>query len=292
MAQTNTLNPMPQDFLPTLLGSFSSPAADNPTMAIMEAAFAHHRMHYRYINTEVTPANLPAAVFGAKAMGWRGFNCSLPHKVSVIPLLDSLAESARIIGAVNTVIIEKDGSLRGENTDGKGFVKAIAGAVAIPGKQVVLFGAGGAARAIGVEMALAGATRITIVNRSERGRELADLLNAQTPAEADFAPWDGEYEIPAVTDIVINATSVGLAPHGNRRLPIVADSLQAHMVAADCIPNPAYTAFLKEAKAHGCKVLPGMEMLVNQAVIALKLWTGRDVDEKVMLAKLKEVLGL
>ena len=140
------------DFLPSLLGSFAQPAAENPTVAIMEAAFRHHGMHYRYINCEIAPCHLQAAAEGAKAMGWRGFNCSIPHKINVIGHLDELGESARIIGAVNTVIIEEEGRTRGENTDGKGFVKAVTDVTPIEGKKVVLFGAGGAARAIGVEM--------------------------------------------------------------------------------------------------------------------------------------------
>lgn len=102
------------DFLPVLLGSFAKPAAENPTVAIMEAAFRHHGLHCRYINCEVGLENLEAAVSGAKAMGWRGFNCSIPNKIEVINYLDELGESAQIIGAVNTVVIEEDGKMRGE----------------------------------------------------------------------------------------------------------------------------------------------------------------------------------
>ena len=137
------------NFLPKLVGSFSCPAAENPTTAIMEAAFRHHYMHYRYINCEVGPENLAAAIQGAKAMGWRGFNCSLPNKVEIIRYLDELGESAKIIGAVNTVVIGDDQRTTGENTDGKGFVKAISEIITIQDKKIALLGAGGAARAIG-----------------------------------------------------------------------------------------------------------------------------------------------
>ncbi len=282
------------DFLPGLLGSFAKPAAENPTVAIMKAAFRHHGLHYRYINCEVGPENLEAAVSGAKAMGWRGFNCSIPNKVEVIKYLDELGESARIIGAVNTVVIEKDGKTRGENTDGKGFVKAISEVTSIRGKKLVVFGAGGASRAICVEMALAGASEITVLNIDETGgKVLVDLLNQNTPAKASFILWNHPYDIPTDTDIVINATSVGLYPHVEQRLNINIDSLEPHMVVADCIPNPAYTHFVKDAIDKGCKyVLPGMNMLVNQAVIAVKYWTGEDVDAGVMKDELKRVLGL
>lgn len=285
-------NPAP-DFLPRLVGSFAKPAAENPTVAIMEAAFRHHSMHYRYINCEVGPDRLAAAVAGAKAMGWRGFNCSIPNKVEVIKYLDELGESARIIGAVNTVIIEKDGKTRGENTDGKGFVKAISEVTSIEGKKLVVFGAGGASRAICVEMALAGASDIKVVNITEDGQMLVDMLNRHTPTNASFVLWDHLFSIPADTDIVINATSVGLYPNVEQRLNINADTLKPHMVVADCIPNPAYTHFVKDAISKGCQhVLPGMNMLVNQAVIAVKYWTGNDVDADVMRQELTRVLGI
>ena len=285
-------NPTP-DFLPGLVGSFAKPAAENPTVAIMEAAFEHHGLHYRYINCEVGPENLEAAVNGAKAMGWRGFNCSIPNKVEVIRYLDELGESAKIIGAVNTVVIGNDKKTIGENTDGKGFVKAISEVTSIQGKKVVLFGAGGAARAISVEMALAGAASILILNINRTGQELADLLNSQTPAKAIFTLWNHPFEIPADTDIVINATSVGLYPNVDQRLNINTNTLLPRMVAVDCIPNPAYTHFVKDATARGCQhVLPGMNMLVNQAVIAIKYWTGVDVEAEIMKNELKKVLGL
>ena len=277
------------DFLPGLVGSFAKPASENPTVAIMEAAFKHHDIHYRYINCEVGPDNLEAAVNGAKAMGWRGFNCSIPNKIKVIQYLAELGDSAKIIGAVNTVIIGKDIRTRGENTDGKGFVKAISEVTSIPGKKVVLFGAGGAARAISVEMALAGAASITVLNIDDAGQELVNLLNAK----ADFVLWNHSYQIPVDTDIVINATSVGLYPNVDQRLNMDSDTFLPHMVVADCIPNPAYTHFVKDAIAHGCHhVLPGMNMLVNQAVIAVKYWTGVDVDAEVMRNELKKGLGL
>ncbi len=281
------------DFLPRLVGSFASPASENPTVAIMEAAFRHHELYYRYINCEVGHDKLKAAVEGAKAMGWRGFNCSIPNKVEVIKYIDELGESARIIGAVNTVIIEENGTTRGENTDGKGFVKAISDVISVQGKRMVLLGAGGAARAIGAEMALAGVSEIVVLNRDESGHALVDLLNKCTPAKATFVLWNQTFDIPANTDIVINATPVGLYPNVEQRLNINVETLKPDMLVADCIPNPVYTLFVKDAIGKGCKhVLPGMNMLVNQAVIAVKYWTGEDVDAEVMKNELKRVLGL
>lgn len=226
-------------------------------------------------------------------MGWRGFNCSIPNKVEVVKYIDELGESARIIGAVNTVIIEENGTTRGENTDGKGFVKAISDVISVQGKRMVLLGAGGAARAIGVEMALAGVSEIVVLNRDESGHALVDLLNKCTPAKATFVLWNQTFDIPANTDIVINATPVGLYPNVEQRLNINVETLKPDMLVADCIPNPVYTLFVKDAIGKGCKhVLPGMNMLVNQAVIAVKYWTGEDVDAEVMKNELKRVLGL
>src|ERR1700760_3880103 len=140
-----------RNFLHALVGSMSQGAAGNPTVAVIEAAFGHHGLNWRYINMEVAPTDLGEAVRGAKAMGFRGFNCSLPHKVTVIRHLDGLGESAAVIGAVNCVVRRGD-TLIGENTDGKGFLRSLAAVTHPKGKSVVLFGAGGAARAIAVEL--------------------------------------------------------------------------------------------------------------------------------------------
>src|SRR6185436_4469757 len=181
---------MSQDnFLHELTGSMSQGAAGNPTVAMVEAAFAHHGLHWRYINMEVAPEDLGAAVRGAKAMGFRGFNCSLPHKVTVIPHLDGLGESASVMGAVNCVVRRGDKWI-GENTDGKGFLKSLTSVTDPRGKSIVLFGAGGAARALAVELALAGAKKITIVNRSDwRGKELFELLRSKLRLDVELVLW-------------------------------------------------------------------------------------------------------
>ncbi|WP_246564827.1 shikimate dehydrogenase [Ancylobacter sonchi] len=258
------------------------PAAENPTVAMVEAAYRHHGLDWRYINCEVAPEALGDAVRGARAMGWRGFNCSIPHKVAVIEHLDGLGESAQIIGAVNTIVRRGD-ELIGENTDGKGFVKALSDVVDPTGKTVVLFGAGGAARAVGVELALAGAARISVVNRGRaRGEEVAGLLNARTRAEADYIAWEGTFKVPVGTDIVINATSIGLFPKVEETLDLDTDTLMPTMVVADGIHNPPLTRLLKAAQARGCRTVDGLGMLVGQGVIGIKYWTGIDADPAVM----------
>ena len=279
------------NFLSQLTGSFAQPAAENSTVAIVEAAYRHHGLPWRYINCEVAPADLGDAVRGARAMRWAGFNCSLPHKVAVIAHLDGVGESASVIGAVNCVV-RRDGRYIGENTDGKGFVQSLRPITDPVGQTMVLLGAGGAARAIAVEMALAGVRQITVVNRGEtRGRELANLLSTKTPARTEFIPWTGDYAVPTGTDIVVNATSVGLFPDLEARLALDVETLRSGMVVADVIPNPPRTRLIRDAAARGCRVLDGLGMLVNQAVIGIKYWTGVDVDPAVMRTVLEEIFG-
>lgn len=282
---------MTHDFLPFLTGSFAQPAVENPTVIMVEAAYRHHGLHWRYINCEVGPENLEKAVKGALAMGWKGFNCSIPHKVKVIDYLDQLGESAQIIGAVNTVV-NRDGRLIGENTDGKGFVQALKEVIDPKGKKVILLGAGGAARAVGVEMALAGASDITIVNRDDqKGEKLTQLITDKTPADAHFIKWDKALKVPEETDILINATSVGLYPDIEATPNVDLTTLQSTVVVADGIPNPPLTRFLKGAKGQGCVTVDGLGMLVQQGVLGIKYWTGIDVDANVMRQSLLD-LGL
>lgn len=279
------------NFKQELVGVFGKPVAENPTQAMVEAAFGYHHLDWRYLTLEVDPADLGDAVRGARAMGFRGFNCTIPHKVAVIEHLDGLGESASTMGAVNCVV-NRGGKFIGENTDGKGFVTALKSLVDISGKRFVLFGAGGAARAIGVEIALAGAASIIIVNRSEgRGRELVELLNARTSTRTDFVKWEGDFSIPEGIDVVVNATSIGLYPDVDAVLAIDIDSLSPEMVVADVIPNPPRTRLVQDAEAAGCKVIDGLGMLVNQGVIGIEYWTGVTPDPSVMRMALEKVFG-
>jgi shikimate dehydrogenase len=282
---------MPQEFnfVSQLTGSFSQSAAGNPTVAMIEAAYRHHGLDWRYINCEVSPEKLGDAVRGARAMGWAGFNCSLPHKVAVIEHLDGLGESAAIMRAVNCAV-RRGNKYIGENTDGKGFLRSLEGIVDPRGKRVVLFGAGGAARAIGVELALAGASSISVVNRTaERGMELVRVINENTPVKAELISWQSEYKVKPDTEIVINATSIGLYPNVHDRLDLDIESLRPGMVVADVIPNPPRTHLIEDAEGRGCTIVDGLGMLVNQGVIGIKYWTGIDADATVMRRKLEEI---
>jgi shikimate dehydrogenase len=284
---------MPKEFnfLSQLTGSFGRAAAGNATVAMIEEAYRHHEMNWRYLNCEVSPERLGDAVRGARAMGWAGFNCSLPHKVAVIDHLDGLGDSAAIMRAVNCAVRRGEHYI-GENTDGKGFLMSLEGVVDPRAKKIVLLGAGGAARALAVELALAGASSITVVNRGfERGAELVRLINEQTSAKADLVVWNQTYQVKEGTEIVINVTSVGLYPDVDARLDIDVNSLKSGMVVADIVPSPPRTHLIIDAEARGCQIVDGLGMLVNQGVISIKYWSGIDVDAGVMRRKLEEIYG-
>jgi shikimate dehydrogenase len=274
--------PRRTQFLQQLVGVFGYPVAENPTQAMIEPAFAAMGLDWRYLTVEVRPDDLGDAVRGARAMNWKGFNCTIPHKVAVIRFLDRLNPAAEIIGAVNCVI-NQGGVLVGDNTDGKGFLQSLSSIRPAAGINATTLGAGGAARAIAVELALAGASKIAIVNRDQgRGEILADLLRSRTGVEASFVRWEGKYRVTADVDLLVNATSIGLYPDVEARVPIEPSGLRPGLLVSDVIPNPPTTFLLRQAADRGCTVLDGLGMLVNQGVIGIRLWTGRMPDPRVM----------
>ena len=281
---------MAKNFLKELTGCLGFPVAENPTQVMIEAAYADMGLDWRYITMEVRPEDLGAAIAGIRACQFRGLNLTIPHKVAVIEYLDRLSPAAEAIGAVNCVI-HRDGELIGDNTDGKGFLQSVSSLRAVTGVRAVILGAGGAARAIGVELAMAGAGHLTIVNRTaERGANLARLIRDRTGVLAEFAPWEGEYRVPDGTDLVINATSIGLFPDVEAEVPIDMATLRPGMIVCDVIPNPPRTRLVRDAERRGCLVLDGLGMLVNQGVIGIRLWAGRDPRPEVMRQALEQAL--
>lgn len=281
---------MAMSYVSMLTGSFSTPAGDNPTVALVEAAYRHRGINARYLNCDVGPDRLGDAVRGAIAMGWRGFNCSLPHKVAVIELLDSLAESASVIGAVNCVVIDDDGTTTGHNTDGIGFLSSLREVTDPAGTAALILGAGGAARACAVELALGGAARVLIASRqAEPGQRIAADVASASGSVAEQLAWTPGLPIPAGIDVVVNATSVGMAPHADAIPDVDLDTITPAMVVADVVASPPQTRFIAAAADRGATTLTGTGMLVNQAVEGIRLWTGMDVDPSVMLAVAEEI---
>ncbi len=279
------------DSIQEIVCCMGQPVAGNPTQYIMEKAFVAAGVDWRYLTLEVPAESLSDAVRGMRAMGFRGGNFTIPHKIAVIPLLDGLSQAAELMGAVNCAD-HVGGKLIGENTDGKGFVQSLRGVTDPAEKKVTILGAGGAARAIAVELGLAGAAEITIVNRTaERGQALADLLNQRVKVKSKLVVLGGDHQVEAGTDVVINATSIGLGD-ADARVPLDIESLTDEMVVADVIFNPPATRLMRDAAERGCTTLDGLGMLVNQAVIGFKIWTGIDPSADVMREALEEFLGL
>lgn len=249
---------------------------------MLEAAFRKMKLDWRYLTIEVLPENLEDALAGMKAMGLQGLNLTIPHKIEVMKYLDAVADDASLIGAVNTV--RRDGDrLIGENTDGKGFLESlrIDGRMNPAGKEFLILGAGGAARALCTELALAGARSIRIVNRTvSRAEALASHISRNTAAEVSALPWTPALSLPSSVNVLVNATSIGLFPDTNKP-DLNYDSIRQDMLVCDVIPNPPETEFLKEASRRGARTLDGLGMLVYQGAIGFKMWTGLEapVDE-------------
>ena len=265
-----------------LTGVFGDPVDDNPTGVVEEAAFAAKTI-------KVLPEDLGKAMDSVKIFDMKGINLTMPHKIKVLPYLDELSPAAEIIGAVNTVI-QKEGKLFGENTDGKGFVTALKNSgETLDKKNVTILGAGGAARAIAVECALNGAAYINIINRSiEKGEELASLIQMKTDSSAKYLNWKNNMAIPSDTDILINATSIGFSPNVTDKPDIDYTSITPEMCVCDVIFNPAETIFLKTAAENGAKTITGLGMLVQQAALNFTLWTGVEAPVDVMEDALKK----
>jgi shikimate dehydrogenase len=284
----------PDSLRSELVGAFGDPIDENPTGIMQEAAFAAAGLNWRYLLLRVAAEDLGSAISGIRAMRFRGINLTIPHKVAVLKYLDEVAPDAALIGAVNTVRRVAD-RLIGENTDGKGFLRSVREDAGLDpaGKRVVFLGAGGAARAMSVELALAGASHITIVNRTpSRADELVRTLNSRTPARAEFVPWVGDYPVPPEADILVNATSIGLYPNTGDKPRVMMATVGPDLLVCDVIPNPPQTAFLTDAAARGARTLDGLGMLVYQGAIAFKLWTGVEPSIPVMRQALENIFRM
>ena len=279
---------MSKNYRAELTGVFGDPVDGNPTGVVEEAGFAAAGLNYRYLTIKVVDGELEQAMAAVRSLHMKGINLTMPHKVNVLPYLDELSEAASIIGAVNTVV-QKNDKLFGENTDGKGFLKALMDNDAAPaGKVVTILGAGGAARAIAVECALAGAAHINIVNRTEsRGKELSELIQTKTSSTSTYLPWTANFKIPADTQILIQGTNIGLAPDVTGKPNLDYDTITAEMIASDVVFNPPETPFLQEAARHGAKTINGLGMLVNQAALNFTLWTDTEAPYDVMYRALQ-----
>ena len=276
-----------------LVGAFGCPIDENPTGVMEEAAFKAMGLDYRYLTIKVEKEDLEDAIKAVKAFQMKGINITIPHKIEVLKFLDQVSEAAEIIGAVN-MIVNQEGKLYGENTDGKGYLKSLTDrGISVAGKTITVLGAGGVARAISVECALAGAKKLYIANiEKKQGEELAELIRTKTGSEAEFIFWNKAIDVPEDTDILSNATSVGLFPHTEQKPNINYDSVKSYMIVTDVIFNDPNSIFIKEAQRRGAETINGLGMLVNQGALNFTMWTGVEAPVDIMMETLKKEFNL
>jgi len=252
------------------------PVEHTMSPAMHNAAFQKMGLDYLYVAFQVKPYQLPQAVAGLKALNVAGFNVTIPHKVAVMPLLDSLDPLAEKIGAVNTVV-NSNGELKGYNTDAEGFLRALLEHGINPqGKNVVVLGAGGAARAIAYILAEKGA-RLTILNRQQEldwAENIAELILDELHREVKVFELGNIADVLPGTHLLVNATSVGMSP-ANNVSPVPSGLLDKIPAVFDIVYNPLKTKLLKEAAAVGAQTIGGVDMLAWQGALAFEKWTGK-----------------
>lgn len=267
------------------------PVAENPIDRMFDTVYAHYGLHWQFWKCDVTSeSKIAAAIAGIRALGFAGACITVPYKVVSIPYLDDVDDDVKAIGAVNYMTI-KDGRLIGHNNDGKGVVKAIRKVTPIKGKRVVMLGAGGAGRAMAVELAWAGASHLTLITRREsQGTEVAQTVTRASGVPAEWRQWAGEVQVPEGTHILMNATHLGAAP-GQEPVPVDWQTVSRDITIVDVITNPRITPFLKAARNKGCPTVNGVEMLVQLAMQIFEEWTGIKPDEAVFQQAVAKALG-
>lgn len=282
-----------------VVGVFGDPVAHSLSPLMHGAAFEKLGLNWVYVPFHVKPQHLGSAVEGIKAMGLRGVNVTVPHKVHVMQYLDEIDPEAQLIGAVNT-IVNRDGYLVGYNTDGAGFVRSLneEGQADPAGKNILLLGAGGAALAIGAALARAGAKRVSIANRTVQkaaamAQAISDFVDSE-PFDSEALPLDQDdpqfQQAAEQADIVVQCTSVGMYPHHDVPPIVSPDLFRPHALVADIVYVPRETSMIRAARARGCSVLTGEGMLAYQGAIALELWTGMPAPAAEMLSTLRRHL--
>jgi shikimate dehydrogenase len=264
-----------------LFGVIGDPIRHSKSPIMMNRAFRETGINGVYTAFHVISDRVRDFAAGVRAMGIRGVNVTIPHKLDIMSALDEIDPSAQAIGAVNT-IVNDDGRLIGYNTDGIGYVRSLKEEAEreLAGKRIVVIGAGGAARGIIFALANEMPDRITIANRSvERAKALADSLQGKVEIRA--ISMEGLQSACTEADIVINTTSVGMFPNTDET-PIDASWLRPGAVASDLIYNPLKTRFLHEAEQRGCRIHGGLGMFIYQGAYAFEYWTGQPAPAAAM----------
>ena len=273
------------------LGVIGWPIAHSLSPVLQNAAIDKSNIDYNYTALPVQPEDLPVAVAGLKALHYRGWNVTIPHKSAIMPLLDEIDEAAKIIGAVNTVVNDK-GKLTGYNTDCLGFMGALVSRkIDMSNKLAVLLGAGGAARAVIWGLIKAGAGEVVLgVRNPAKAQPLADEFSAY--GKVTVCHWEDAAfaEKLQAADLLVNTTPLGMTPKVEECPPVDWSKVKADAFVYDIIYTPAETRFLREAREHGHKTVNGEEMLAGQGAAALKMWTGIEPDLSCMQEALRQAL--
>jgi shikimate dehydrogenase len=256
-----------------LYGVFGDPIRHSKSPIMLNRAFQETGINAAYAAFHVHPDELRAAVHGIRALGFRGVNVTIPHKVEVMAYLDEIVEGARIVGAVNTIVNDK-GKLVGYNTDGIGYVRSLKEetGISLQGKRILMLGAGGAARGVAYALAKEGADLIYIANRTHgRAVELAAIISKFTDSVG--ISLDEIDSVMTEVDLIVNTTSAGMHPKVDE-LPMPTDSIGSRHLVSDLIYNPRITRFLKIAEAQGARIHGGLGMFIYQGAFAFEYWTG------------------
>jgi shikimate dehydrogenase len=264
-------------------GVIGDPIEHSLSPTIHNVAFNHLKLDFVFLAFRVKAAELEDALRGMRGLGIHGLNVTMPHKSTVIHCLDKVDSTVRFLGSSNTILNE-DGELSGFNTDGIGALKALReNGVELSGKSVLLLGAGGAAKAIAFSLAQE-VGELAVLNRSaEKAEELAEALgrmfNRKVVGGA-LSP-DAVEKTLRDSDILINATSVGMKPNLSQSL-VAPQWLRSDLTVMDIVYNPVETKLAKDAKAAGARVVSGVEMLIYQGAASFEIWTGRSAPIEVM----------
>lgn len=245
-------------------------------------------IHASYIPIHVKAEQLVDAIAGLKRLGCSGWNVTVPHKNSIIPLLDEIDPSAKLMNAVNTVEVLADGSLRGSNTDGEGFVQALEEAFdqRCHGRNILVIGAGGAARGISFALNAAGYGPITFTNRTKAN---AEELSTIIPDSSVLSTTEAEASL-STFGLIIQTTSVGMK-YARSGMPLNIDQLTVGTIVADIIYNPLETELLTEARTKGALTMNGTGMFIHQGALSFKKWTNVQPNTEKMIEKITSKLG-
>ena len=275
-----------------LVGVIGNPVKHSLSPAILNAAFREAEMNWVYTAFETREEKLADAIEGIRALGIAGLSVTMPHKAKVFPLMDEISDSAQMLGVVNCIV--NDGKkLKGHNTDGDGFLDAVAhdSGLNMVGKKVLIIGSGGSARSIIYSLSKAGVGEIAVINRTKK--KALDAIELAGPV-ARYVEEDKISKVAAEADLVVNATPIGMSDAGTTtKFPIEPNLFSEGQLAVDLIYHPLSTPWMEALKNRKVEVYGGLSMLIFQAAKAFKLWTGQeaqvDAMRKAALYEIKKI---